>query len=295
MVKGPAGELGVRVGDVIGRHELLLLGGFGDTQGSALGLTWRGPPATEGQSVQVDAAWLQDSPMGALSGAALSLGQQREGPRSRWGVELGGTALDRPQQRVSLAARAEAMGARRFGRASWVEPSGRLRLLVGAADQRALHAEVGLRAGHRALRLDGLFHQGLSGEGLSGEGLSGEGFQLGGAESSLLAPALRATWLPEPWLRVGELSGEALEHHRWTLGVEAIGLYGARYLVHGQARSAAGVQAKASLGAAPLVRLPAMDLDLGLVCRVEGADGLDLAGCGSPDGWSAWARLGWGL
>lgn len=289
-VDGPAAELGIRVGDIIGRHELLLLGGLGRTQGGALGLTWRGPPARPGQSARLELAWIQDSPMGALSGAGVQLEERRTGPRTRWQWLLGATLLARPGEASSPAARAGASAAQRFGRVSWVEPTGDLRLLIGAPDQRALHAEVGLHAGHRALRVSGLYHRGLA-----GAGIGGEGFSAGGVESSLLPASLQATWLPVPWLGEGQLEGEALEHHRWSLGNEVAGLFGERYLLDGDAHSAAGVWTSADLGAQPMVRLPAMQLDLGVACRVEAAAGLDLGACRELDGWAAWARLGWGL
>lgn len=296
------GEVGLRLGDVIGRHEALLLGAWGrggGVEGAALRMAWRGPPVGPGGAVHLDGYWLTEGPLGARAGAALDAGATRTGPTTRWSWRAGGLAhtplagdpgpvVGDPSP-TSAVAFAEGEAAQRFGRALWVEPRGGLAGQAGTGGHRIATATAGLSAGYRDLALDGRFQRALS----------ASPFVLGGLRSSLVPEALAGAWLPVPWLAPGALTGTVRDAWELRLGTPVVGLVGTRHLLRSddlaQARGALGLHAAGGLPAQPLVRLPALSFDAGLVCVVETPAGIALAACTQLDGYAAWfaARWGW--
>ncbi|MCK6504694.1 hypothetical protein L6R53_15030 [Myxococcota bacterium] len=294
-------EAGLRLGDVIGRHEVLLLGAWGlgeeapapvgGVGGGALRLRWAGPPVGPGGVVEAHGAWLVHGPLGRRAGGQLLVGADRRGPTTRWSWRLGGLGLlplagDPHAAWVAGHGRADA--AQRFGRVAWFEPRGGLSGQVGGAGHRQVSAWAGAALGLRAWTLEGLF----------GRALAAGAFTVGGLPSSLVPQPLAGAWVAEPWLAPGALSGPLHDRVDLRLGSGGSGLFAARHWLRDgdeeQAAGAVGLRLEGTVPAQPLVRLPRTTLDAGLACVVEARGRVDLDRCGALDGYAAWFSVRWG-
>lgn len=293
---GSSGELGLRLGDVVGRHEALLLGAWGQgtgTTGASLKLAWHGPPVGAGGTLRLDGFWLTHSPLGQRAGAELGLGQDRAGSHERWSWELGGWT-DQPLAADPLGARVsgfgEASGALHVGHLSWADLRGGVHGQLGSLRHRLLEASLGLAGGIRDMDLDLSWTRTIAADGLT----------VGGMSSSVVPSAMSRGWVPMPGLPVDALSGTHRETWEATLGPLGQGLFASRNLAGtGDASSdvaitLAGLRLRADMPAQPLVRLPAGTVDGGVACRVEDTDGWIDRPCRSLSDWVAWLGLRWG-
>ena len=279
-------ELGVRAGDVVGRLDVVAIGGVGDAtgpRGGTLAAVWRGWPV-------------------ALS---LQLFQVRERPsRQPLPVPGLGESLDLDRRGVELAAAWERRwdaGGLRVGGGGLVARLEPVR--AAAVDRRAGFVTVRVddtpsrgrwRFPHRLearfdagrtgddawRRYGGSFEVGAVREG-SGVLLayqrqtardatsSLERLQLGGVGSSLLPASELSCRVVVPALPAGTLVGDEHEGERATLLLEGVPLFFERHRVwdrgapRGDWLRLAGFEWELASGPLPLVKLPGFDLTLG--------------------------------
>lgn len=283
-------ELGARLGDVIGRLDLLAVGALaerGGAEGGALAVAWRGwPVAVEGAlfaAEEVPSGQPETVPgLGATldrekSGATLSVALDRH---FRGGV-LDAT-LTGLWQRVEPAG-----GSARGDRALGLEVSARRSLERG---RWRLGAEVGLRGQVGSSEGRGWDRQGGRLELEVGRGDLGlavgwarlasggslpadERYALGGVTSTVVPAAAEWGRVLDPALPVGSLQGDGAESQRLELSWKGVPLFYARHRLwpdraqRGEWLSLVGIGLRLDGEPLPLVKLPGFTLDLG-VARV---------------------------
>lgn len=276
-------EPGLRLGDLLNRHELIVMGGIGAVQGARARFTWRGPPLGVGQSLGLDLASRRSPGLDERSGAALGWDQ---------GLQLAGASLElglsanvqESAERATAALLGELRATQRIGGEAWLEPGAGLRLRFGSAPQRVQEANASLRVGAG----EAWAEAGLE------AGVAADSAWLGGMDDGLWPERLHGNWKPVPWL-----VDQPIETSRWVRQRAALGLHGLhlgheRWVLDGGPRSAWILGLALELPSQALVRLPALNLDMGLACPVEGGLGEGLAGCARLPGWTGWAGIGWG-
>ncbi|MEM9558288.1 MAG: hypothetical protein AAGC60_28800 [Acidobacteriota bacterium] len=314
-------ELGLRLGDPIGRFELLALGGFGDVEGGAVAARWQGLPITLGaHAFQVD-----ETLSGSLAsskreegGVELSLSDRHLGRRlsTAWAlraaasrVELGDVDVDRQLVEGSGALRAR----QRWGawslrqqldlRAAWGrtdEPSATADSPSGARSWRRARGAVRLELTRRRPFRRGVRLAVELAAGRADDAPPLERFALGGPIGSLEPPALRGERVEARALPRAVQVGSRFTSQRIELGLAdrrlPVHLFAARHRLHGDetATDSAdwlvlwGLELTIRRGSQPILRLPAFDLTLGLAQIVEAQDPLDL-----EDDVEGWITLRW--
>ncbi len=299
---GSAWDVGVRVGDVVGRYDLLALGGSGDAgpRGGALAGVYRRLPVeislralqVEERPSRKDDLPLSGVPVrvgeGALDaerrGFELSADWARHGLNSRLrfspGVFFGeidrleGALLEAPdgslhQEIVSLSA--DWQGRRRLGR--WtLEPGASARWDTGETgdsswDRWRAAAALGVSY-HDTGGLGFTWTRGRA----SGARHAWDLFQVGGAASSLLPETVLAPRLLAPALPAGTLIGDEVESQRLDLALDALPLplFAERHRVvaagaggWGEWLRVAGVEWSLATPPLPIAAIPALELRLG--------------------------------
>lgn len=288
---GFTAELGVRLGDIVGRLDLLALGspgGDGAPEGGAVAAAWRGWPvalsfhlfaAEESPSDQRGDLPLDGLPLRALdldrTGAELRAAWDRRYGPAELTLAAGALWIDTDprlgESQDETVAFAEAGYGASRGRGKWrLEPS-----LWG-------HWERGDGAGDAWERIGGALSLGIrrEEEGLAltwrrddsgGTFRSYQIFQVGGPSSSLLPRAALANRIRVPALPVGTLTGFEHEGQRadLQLGFLPVPLFYERHRVgaggdFGDWLALAGIEWELAIDPQPLGRLPGLDLRLGV-------------------------------
>ncbi|MCA9490145.1 MAG: hypothetical protein KC621_09480 [Myxococcales bacterium] len=298
---GDAGQLevGVRLGDVVGRTEMLVIGALpassGGAGGGRVGLALHVLPlATTGD------AWIGgDDRLGTrrVGGALGASGSWRDSNGRLWG--RAGALVDRPLEGDVHPGRDLLSGelgvAWREGRARSVGLSASARGQAGRLGTDELWTVEGAVGGWA---FDGLGHvvasyrRGRS----SDDGIGG--FALGGVRNSVIPDLAEAFRVVDPAFAPGTAWGTDHDEVEVSLGAP-VSVVGLRHRVGGASLGArgftsVGLRVEQSVDAQPFVRIPAADLGLGVACRVEGPGlGLQPHACQHVDDWAGWAWLSW--
>jgi hypothetical protein len=312
-VSGGATEVGLRGGDLLGRLDWVVTGGWGDgaaPNGAAVAAAWRGPTPGLPVDLALHAFSSRERPSrqdGPLPGDPSPLDLERAGlelaatwqTRARPGLlrvtagAFAGTAEPLAGPAASRRSRDESVG---FLGAAWRPRWSRGRLAwgldaegrldegdSGEGSWRRARGELGLLLGYDDSSLRLAVAAGEARGGLP----PGQRFEVGGSPSSLLPSTVLAPRFLEPGLPAATLHGSDLTAVRADLALDALPLplFWARYEVEGPGApgelSLAGVRWTTTLGPVPLVRLPALHLTLG------GAHVLDGPLEGDTNGWIA--------
>lgn len=243
-------EAGVRLGDVVGRLDTLLLASFATNEmpeGVALASAWRGwPVELHGHAYHAD----------DHTGGELRALWTRRFPRSRLTLEAG--ASDDLAFASGMFSTRQQRGSMRFEET--------LRLDVDDQHYRAV-AGAGVRAG--SLRV-AVRHQRDGGANVT----------LGGAPSSILPRSAYALRILDPALPVAILGGDEYDGWRIETNVPGVPLT-AFYQRHELAASRvtlAGAEATLVSEPLPILKMPALDLALGVARVLDAAEALDLRG-----------------
>ena len=228
-----ATELGVRLGDVVGRLDTLLLASYGDTEGVALASAWRGWPVemhahafrTEDQSnVELRGLW------------------SRRFPRSRLTLE-GGALTD------DLAFASAAFNTR--------QTVGALRFEEGA--------RVDLDDQHHRIVLAGAVRTGSLRIAAREQRDRGATVALGGIASSILPRSAYALRILDPALPVAILGGD--EYDGWRIESTLPGLpftaFYQRHEIGARKLALAGAEIALHSDPFPILKFPGLDLTLG--------------------------------
>jgi Tol biopolymer transport system component len=251
-------EVGIRLGDVVGRLDVLGLASFGDVEGVAVAAAWRGWPV----EIQVHTYRADDD-----GGTEIRGIWSRAFPRSRLTLEAGSLSSERFFAGGMFATR-QTGGSTRFEEVLRVE-----------ADDDHYRATLGASVRSGSLRIAARYqHDG------------GDTVTLGGLPSSLLPRSAYALRVLDPALPVAVLSGD--EYDGWRIETTVPGMpFTAFYQRHelDSARLAlAGVEADIPLDPFPILKLPGLDLTAG-VARIVGAPcALPPAPCALKEGATNW-------
>jgi hypothetical protein len=286
---GPGWTAGLRLGDVVGRLDGLLLAGDGDRRGALLAAAWRGGFAPGWPVTLVGEAWTaREQPAGR------DVGQERRGVAltATWStdrrvasaaVELAGVvgeqrAADDGWQDLGLTT-AAARGdlALRWNRLR-LTPSAEAKVAWGTTGNdgwRRLRGALGVELGwdERAVAVDW-----SRGE-VSGAVDRRDSFLLGGEPSSLEPAALDGNRVWEPALPSGVAAGPRFERQRVALRLgQGFGgpleLFATRTALWGENeprtwQRVLGLTLHVDLAPLPVAALPAVRLDLGLARRLD--------------------------
>jgi hypothetical protein len=243
-------ELGVRLGDVVGRLDTILLASFAADdlpEGVALASAWRGWPV----ELHAHAYHADDH-----TGGELRALWTRRFPRSRLTLEAG--ASDDLAFASGIFSTRQQRGSRRFEET--------LRLDVDDEHYRAV-VGAGVRAG--SLRVAARYQRD-----------GGADVTLGGAPSSILPRSAYALRILDPALPVAILGGDEYDGWRIETNVPGVPLtlfYQSHEL--GAARvTLAGGEATYASDPLPILKLPALDVALGVARVLDAPEALDLRG-----------------
>ncbi len=263
-------EAGAFTGDLLGRFELVALGGFGGSgrQGARLAIATRALPVV----LAVQAARVNRSAGNAdsrwLEGVEASASDRLYfGPvRLDWSLALarsrprdGGEAESRGRLDLEIARgfdRGALAGG--FGVAGdWTER------LDGDGAVAGLEASLAFAMGELALRLEGERREALAGA---------TPLEIGSAAGSLLPATFAPSRYPHPALPERALSGVRLDRLRAAVGMDRspVELFYERLDTDGASVDLAGLEARLGLDAFPLLGLPGCELRLG-VARATGS------------------------
>lgn len=277
---GPV-ELGVRVGDLVGRFEVLALGAIGDPgdlRGAALVATSRRLPVElgvhaydlrEGGFADAEVE-MQRRGFEVSAAYAVDQGMRRLGLR-------GGVLVDeaRDLDRDRRLAFLEADGGLRFTRGRcWLRPS------VGVAatarlggadgpDLRRFGVGVAAGAGRHLIELGWTRREAQGGDLAPVDELA----TVGGAPSSLTPGALDIGWAANPALPRGALVGEVVESHHVRLSPAflPVTLLAERHRAdRGEWVELVGAEWRIGLDRMPLVRLPQLEARVGVAEILDG-------------------------
>jgi hypothetical protein len=301
---GDTMDLGLRVGDVVGRWEVLGLGSFATRNapgGASLSAAYRGLPA------ELRAQLFTTTELGIQrSGAEVGAGILRFGD-ARWSrasagvwTDLGHGAEADPYR---IAAFASAAGGQRlYMGPAWLygaaQIDGQQGTTRGAAWQLgAAQAEVGLGVGPVGL-LGSYARSAISGGGPM------DRLRLGGMRVNTLPGAYQATRMALPALGAGVAYGS--DHDAWRASFDlerSLDLFVERHRIWDrasgldpQAATLLGLELRTGSPSNPLARLPGLDMSVGVGCLLEHPDeGWRDKACLEKESWSAWVGLQWEL
>ena len=300
-------DLGLRLGDLLGRWELLTLASIGHLQGATGGssvLALRVLPV----ELQLQGFASSEGGGAQRAGGALDLSLERQLPWGRAGMGLAAW-LDRPwgeggeDGRGAGQARAWFQDFAWLGRAwAGLQAEGLFQLgRTGDAPWRMGSGGLGLSMGWDAMGL-------ALGYDLCGTDAQGEldRLQLGGMDSALWPRAYSATRIFVPVLAPGSASGQGHDELHASLGaLGSLELFAQRhrlwedwqaypYSEPGGAASLVGLSVKLPMPSQPLVRLPAMSWEAGMACIVEDPqEGLRSRPCRALEDYASWIGLVW--
>lgn len=295
-------EVGARVGDLLGRFNLLALGATASTggvEGGAFHLKWRGGPVVWQGHLFALTSTKEDATAGLpglfddYRGLELAASQRWQRRTMSWQVQ-GGAQFAELRQATSeelQTRRLAFLDTRLAGNQRW----GNWRLV----EQLQLGAELGRTGNDDWHRLKGrvsfeisrsqLGRLGLSwrrGE-TSGVRQSFELYQLGGTKGSLLSPFALSQQIDVAALPRGTSSGDAFDSYRlelqpghrpWTLFYERHRLKG-RLSPNDEPLALRGIEVRWKRGPSPMLRLPGLDVAIGI------AEILDTPFEGDIEGW----------
>ncbi len=323
-------EVGVRIGDIIGRRDTLLAVSWGGETGITGGLgafNYRGFPVE--MSVQVFAVTeepelmrrygglvrLSDSVGGQASSASWRVGGWMDRPMNarvtsdsdaQFETETGlaspsdGTVVTVVPDRV--AGYGELILAAAEPRGAWLGSSLRLRAQAGATGDAAWtrgEGKVVAWLGKGGV-LKGAYTLGASD---TQTGL--DRYRLGGVPSSVVPEDWQWSRAHGPAYDFAQARGSHRDEVSVDINAGGLSLFGERHRMvdgidqlypGGHGASAAGVRANVDFDALPFQRAPAGTLLAGLACRVEDAtDGWAEKPCQTADDYSFWGVVNWKL
>ena len=282
---GGAAELGVRVGDLVGRLEALVLGAAGDGtfEGGALAAAWRGSPV-EASFHLFDVAERGSRQNEPLPVGAADFDRRGLELRARWDrrrgparLQLAGGLLwaeagaqgERASGETTGFLEAQAQASRRRGK-WWLQPGLAAHWEgTGEWDRMGGVLQLGFGREDSGLRLRWRRDE------VSGRVPASELLRLGGMASSLLPRSVLAGRIVAPALPAGTLAGDTYEGQRaeLTLGFLPVPLFAERHRLGfgeaGEWLSLAGLEGRWSIDPIPLVRLPGLDVRAGVAQVLE--------------------------
>lgn len=308
-------EAGVRAGDVVGRHELLLMGSYGGEAGISGGLlagTLRVLPVRPVLQAFVvsEGAELMDR-----AGAALRADYDRRWQDVAFQVALGGwvdTPLD-PEDPVDVPPLGAILHAAPERGVGWATAGVAVReprtAAVGGVLQGA--AQLGRTGSDDWWRAEGTAHlwfgrtfqvSGTYTYGTSTTEWGIDRYRLGGAPTSVLPREWGVQRVYAPWAEPGELRGQDRDELRVALGAaDVVQLFGERHRMGdhglpGGGITLVGLGSSARLPATPLVRVPGSRIGAGVGCVVENpSGGWDDQPCRELSDWRGWLHINWHL
>lgn len=234
-------ELGVRLGDVIGRLDTLLLASLGDIDGVALASAWRGWPI----ELHAHAYHADDETGGELRAVWL-----RHFPRSRLTVE-GGASDDLLFASAAFTTR-QILGSLRFDEGVRIEVDDEHHRAIVAANVRFGSTRIAAR--YQRDR--------------------GANVTLGGLAPSILPRSAFAHRVLDPALPVAVLAGG--EYDGWRIESTVPGLpftaFYQRHELGSSSLSLAGAEAELSSEPFPILKLPGFDLTAGVARLLDEGD-----------------------
>ncbi|MCU1244248.1 MAG: hypothetical protein JWN02_158 [Acidobacteria bacterium] len=268
-------ELGLRSGDVVGRLDLLAMGSIGSIRGGSVAAAWRGLPVE-------------------LSAHLFRAEERRSGAFDATGGELRAAWQGMwPQHAVSL--QSGALSVREDGRTRtllFLDSALRCHQVTGGASfsqELRLAGESGDGAHHgRAVVAGGARFGGLR-LGLQAQRDQGSGRELllGGVTTSILPDSFMAERLLDPALPYAALAGDRYTGLRGEVSMSGLtGFWQRHDLGSGGRLSLAGISADLTSPPVPLVKLPALDLTVGVARLLAEPSGRRIAG-GRTRGWIA--------
>jgi hypothetical protein len=301
---GETAELGLRVGDPIGRWELLAQGSVGygtGPSGGSLAGAWRGLP------VEMRAQLFSVvEPEQHRSGGELSAGLLRFGD-DRWGRGRAGLWSDLGHGDAAAPYRITGFGHLAGGQRLWLgmawlsaaaQLDGQHGSTAGAAwDHGTALGELGL--GYGPIGMIG----GYSRSAISGGGAM-EQLRVGGMHLSTMPAAWQATRLPLPALEAGTLTGRQHEAWRAALDVErSLQLYLERHRagdtaagLDQQTASVLGLELRSGSEENPLAKIPKLDLMMGIGVVLEDPSvGWKDRPFRDKENYAGWVGLQWGI
>lgn len=272
-ISGPeqrTGEIGLRVGDVIGRHELIAFySGRAEDSGARAALTYRGLPIR----LRLDGALLD------LSTPVVELSAARRHHWRHGGVEASAGAWRRDGG-ISGGGTA-ALGQRWWTGSAWW--GGELSGEAAAGSAGLITTGSGaLSAGYNMASLSVSARQGRA---------ASTPFVLGGLPDPLQPELSDLSFAWAPGFAPGTDASTELRHLRGELGLwDALYVFGERYdLV--SSHSQIGIEARLYVPPQPLVRLVALEVSAGLSCHLSEDTLTPPQACTLSEGISGWLGI----
>ena len=301
---GDTMDLGVRVGDIVGRWEVLALGSFATRNapgGASLSAAYRGLPA------DLRAQLFTTTEVGThRSGAEVGAGILRFGD-ARWGRASAGLWTDLGHDADADPYRIAAFASAAGGQRLYIGPA----WLYGAAQidgqQGSTHGAAWQFGGAQAELGLGIGPVGLLGS-YARSTISGGGpmdrLRLGGMHVTTLPTAYQATRMTLPALEAGAAWGS--DHDAWRASFDldrTMDVYVERHRIWDRASDAEpaaatvlGMELRTGSPSNPLARLPGLEMHLGVGCVLEHPDvGWREKACLEKESWSTWIGLQWEL
>ncbi len=230
---GSATEFGIRLGDVVGRLDTIILGAVGSRQlprGAAIASTWRGFPLTLGAHL-FDTRDARGLELRATRDAAF--------PLARVSVS-GGGLIEQHRNRAFLDAHA----------VTWQRRIASERIDITADS--ANHIQATARA---ALRSGGLT--------FGASFTEGRHLTLGGAASTIEPDSLLIERILDPALERGSLTAATYRGERLSIGASGLTAFWQRHNL-GSDVDLIGIESNISVPPMPLVKTPALQLTAGV-------------------------------
>ncbi len=299
-----AAEIGLRFGDVIGRWDLLAMGGWSKDQsldGAALTASWRRLPVT----AQLHGFLLAEAAMDRRAGGVFDLEAGRE---LDWGsVDLHlGAWMDQDVDDPEDPSRTAGFASLDFEDRSWRGPAwldvsthamGQGGFTGGTAWWQA-DGSAGLGMGWYPLGIEATY-----GLGTSTQPGDDAPYRLGGMASSLTHPAHDANRVLSPLLAPGSATGASHDRWRAAMTIAPLALYAERHRfwpdttpwgTNPTTATVVGLELDLSMARNPIAGIPGLETTLGVGCLVEDPDqGLFDKPCTQLDHYGAYLGLTW--
>jgi hypothetical protein len=230
---GSTNELGVRIGDVAGRLDTLVIGAVGSRQlprGAAIASTWRGLPVALGAHL-FDSRETHGLELRATGDAAF--------PLARFSIS-GGGLFEQHRNRAFVDAR--------FATRQRRVASERIDVTADSAN----HVQA---TAHAAVRSGGLT--------FGAEVTEGRHLILGGTASTIEPNSLLIDRILDPALERGTLTGASYRGERLSIASSGLTAFWQRHHL-GSNVDVIGIESSASVPAMPLVKTPALELTVGV-------------------------------